>query len=123
MTEELLDGDRIEVYRNLHKDCFSIRKNGKVVKYVYDTDELYMKDIKFVVQSAGHAKVLREQKKNVHAFVRGTYDENKRGTMQMVAHYNPYRYDYFFTIFGGNVRPLYEARKVALSRGKVYVTL
>ena len=56
-------GDRIEVYRNLHKDCFSVRKNGIVVKYINDDESLHLTDVKFVVQPAGHAKVLKEKRK------------------------------------------------------------
>ena len=123
MKKDILqNGDRIEVYRNLHKDCFSVRKNGRVVKHVQDDEQLYMSDVKFVVQPAGRRKVIRERRKNVHAFVRGTYDNNSRATMQMVVHYNPYSRDHFFTVFGGNVRPIYEARVATLHKGKVYAT-
>lgn len=119
--DKLRTGDRIEVYRNLHKDCFSIRKNGRVVKYIYDDEQLHMRDVKFAVQPAGHAKVIREQKKNVHAFVRGTYEGQPPYAHQAVVHYNPYRHDYFFTIFGGNISPIYKARRATLTDGKVYV--
>ena len=29
-------GEKVEVYRNLHKDCFSVRKRGKVIGYIHD---------------------------------------------------------------------------------------
>ena len=121
MYTELKPGDRVEVYRNLHKDCFSVRKNGLVVKHIYNDEDLYMRDVKFVVQPAGRAKVLKEKRKNVHAFVRGTYQESG-STMQTVAHYNPYKFGHFFTIFGGNVTPIHEARRVTLHKGQVYAT-
>ena len=70
---DLKYGDKIEVYRNLHKNCFSVRHKGKVVGYLYDDEQLALTNVKFVVQPAGRAKVLRENKKNVHAFVRGEY--------------------------------------------------
>ena len=70
---DLKYGDKIEVYRNLHKKCFSVRHKGKVVGYLYDDEQLALTNVKFVVQPAGRAKVLRENKKNVHAFVRGEY--------------------------------------------------
>ena len=125
--DNLQFGDRIEVYRNLHKDCFSIRKNGRVVKYIYNNDKLHMSDVKFAVQPAGRAKVLREGRKNVHAFVRGIYAGGPteygegQAAWQSVAHYNPYKHGYFFTIFGGNIRRINEARKASLSDGKVFV--
>ena len=61
---------KVEVYRNLHKNCWSVRdcKTKKVIKHVQSA---YIKNAELVVQPAGRSKVLREQRKNVHAFVRG----------------------------------------------------
>ena len=105
-NDELQDGDRVEVYWNLHKDCFSVRKNGRVVDYLYGRDYLTLTDVKFVVQPAGRERVLRERKKNVHAFVRGhvthTCNEDKClggdnwGEREVNITYNPYREGYFF---------------------------
>ena len=63
---------QVEIYRNLHKKCFSIRHNGKVIDYLYDDQELHLIDVKFRVQPAGRERVRRENKKNVHAYVKGT---------------------------------------------------
>jgi len=61
---------RVEVYFNLHKKTFSVRdcKTGRVVKH---TNDITILEPKFVVRKAGRERVLRERKKNVHAFVRG----------------------------------------------------
>jgi hypothetical protein len=117
-------GDRIEVYRNLHKDCFSVRKNGIVVKYINDDESLHLTDVKFVVQPAGHAKVLKEKRKNVHAYVRGIYAGDRMRESTRVARYNPYLCDSFITYspFKGP-SPIYKARSASLFRGKVYVTI
>tara|TARA_Y100000593_G_C4242328_1_gene302798 strand:- start:438 stop:881 length:444 start_codon:yes stop_codon:yes gene_type:complete len=81
---------------------------GKVVDRV---DHIVIKDPVFVVQPAGRARVLREGKKNVHAFVRGTWStrgahaqwlctrEGKRHRGRMVT-YNPYKSDRFQTSAG-----------------------
>ena len=58
----------VQVYRNLHRKCWSVRQNG-IVKAHCNTIQLI--DCKLVVQPAGRAKVLREKKKNVHAYVKG----------------------------------------------------
>ena len=84
---------KIEVYRNLHRDCWSVRQNGLVK---FHCQYIYMRDCNFVVQPAGHAKVLREKKKNVHAFVRGylTLDDSAIGTHLFCwddIYYNPYK--------------------------------
>jgi len=116
----LQDGDRVEVYRNLHKNCFSIRKNGRVVDYRYDDEMLTLVDVKFAVQPAGRAKVLREQKKNVHAFIRGTVSFETPVAYQELVSYNPYKADTFVVTFGGLQNPIYKARRVTLSYGKVW---
>ena len=97
---------RVEVYFNLHKKTFSVRncKTGLVIAH---TDNIWVEDPVFVVRKAGREKVLREKKKNVHAFVRGTWmkdllveDAQKifdhRGVSEEVT-YNPYKYDSFIT--------------------------
>ena len=94
-----------------------------MVRYIYDDEKLNMRDIKFAVQPAGHAKVIREQTKNVHAFVRGTFAGYTDGILawQQRVTYNPYKHDYFFSTFGGNTSPVYKARYATLSQGQVYV--
>lgn len=120
-NETLQDGDRVEVYRNLHKNCFSIRKNGRVVGYRSDDEMLTLVDVKFAVQPAGRERVLRERKKNVHAFIRGTVSFNSPVAYQELVSYNPYKGDSFFVTFGGLQNPIQEARRVTLSDGKVWV--
>jgi hypothetical protein len=56
------------VYWNLHKKCFSLMQQGKVVDH---RDMVLIKDAEFRVREGGRQRVLQEQKKNVHAFVVG----------------------------------------------------
>jgi len=97
---------RVEVYFNLHKKLFSVRdcKTGRVVHHTYN---IWIEDPVFVVRKAGRERVLREKKKNVHAFVRGTWMQDllievapkilgHRDRSQEVT-YNPYKYDSFVT--------------------------
>ena len=100
---------RVEVYFNLHKKLFSVRdcKTGRVVHHTYN---IWIEDPVFVVRKAGRERVLREKKKNVHAFVRGTWMQDllvedaptfhkildHRECSQEVT-YNPYKYDSFVT--------------------------
>ena len=135
---KLNHGDRIEVYRNLHNDTFSIRRNGKVVKHLANWQTIFLKDVKFAVQPAGREKVRREGKKNVHAFIRGTYlapstfphttSEFKDKCTEWVT-YNPYQNDHFtatvtdpettFTSY----QDVHEAKLVTLTYGYVYAAL
>jgi hypothetical protein len=123
---DLKYGDKIEVYRNLHKNCFSVRHKGKVVGYLYDNEQLALTNVKFVVQPAGRAKVLRENKKNVHAFVRGEYvgfENNLTNNLYFgkfedldfyAVSYNPYKSDKFVVKETG--KPI-ESNSEALIRG------
>ena len=93
---------RVEVYWNLHKKCYSVRHRGKVIDHV---PYVVLRDVKWVVQPAGRRRVLRERKKNVHAFARGTWlrgnDEldlsnQKLGlTKRQPVKYNPYHHTSF----------------------------
>jgi len=97
---------RVEVYFNLHKKLFSVRdcKTGRVVHH---THLIWIEDPVFVVRKAGREKVLREKKKNVHAFVRGTWFkvQSDLDVSRLIDHqacsdevtYNPYKYDSFVT--------------------------
>ncbi len=54
------------VYWNLHKKCYSVRFRGRVIHHL---DRLIGVNATFRVSQAGRKRVLREQSKNVHAFV------------------------------------------------------
>lgn len=85
---------RVDVYYNLHKKTFSVRHKGKVIAH---RDYVWIKDAQFVVSEAGRQRVLREKKKNVHAFVRGEWLEHTSRQTAIEgtkyggrASYNPY---------------------------------
>lgn len=128
---DLKYGDKIEVYRNLHKKCFSVRHKGKVVGYLQDSEQLSLTNVKFVVQPAGRAKVLRENKKNVHAFVRGEYTGFINNLIEKMhfgpfhdldfssVSYNPYKSDKFIVESDG--KPIAWYQDVLIRGGKVLV--
>ena len=87
----------VEVYRNLHRNCWSIRdaKSKLVLGYA---DDVTLSDAYFVVNESGRQRVLRDKKKNVHAFVRGRIlftDVPCTGTKVT---YNPYKFGSFVTV-------------------------
>lgn len=83
----------VEVYRNLHKNCWSVRnpKTGRVIAYV---NTIHLENTVLVVRPAGREKVLRENRKNVHAFIKGTPSTCNQVHLAQVS-YNPYRYTSF----------------------------
>ena len=91
----------VDVYRNLVKGGISVKAMegedyGRVIQYA---DEVVVEDVEFVVQPAGRQRVLDEQQKNVHAFVRGELVENQDPFPNNTTHviYDPYKYDSFVT--------------------------
>jgi len=124
---------RVEAYYNLHKKCLSYRPSGGKVRHAH---ALLLNNVKFAVQPAGRERVIREKKKNVHAFVRGevafvlrhdiTEDDGDLSPENMDRHsyrrvtYNPYKYESF--VFADNGEPVYEARQVAIIGREIWVT-
>lgn len=108
---------RVDVYWNLHKKCWSVKHKGKVVKHL---KSLVVNNAKLVVQPAGREKVLREKRKNVHAFVRGDLSSEEAialGSIERVR-YNPYLFGHFFNSLN---EPIFEAPKIHMTEdGKCF---
>lgn len=89
-------GQRVDVYFNLNKHVFSIRVKGIVVLH---TAHLVLRDVTFVVSEIGRQKVIRNRKKNVHAYARGTLvslDLPLIHTNTREITYLPYEHNQFF---------------------------
>lgn len=92
-----------QVYRNLRNGKWSVQKrDGSKVQVVAHADNVYLGICSFVVQEKGNQRVRLEQRKNVHAFVRGVLLDTPPdvsedgGTTGMVeVTYNPYKYTSF----------------------------
>ena len=83
----------VKVYWNLHRDCFSVQQDGLVVCHA---DQVELRDVTFKVSEAGRQRVLKDRKKNVHAFTVGYLDDkyaDRYWDVKVV--YNPYKYDSF----------------------------
>lgn len=98
----------VEIYKNLHNGLFSVRQNGLVVAHVesFSLSRVFCK-----VSETGRQKVIREQKKNVHAFLCGYLLEvncigSDNGLFEMLVHnhkltYNPYKGGHFVKLEQG----------------------
>ena len=92
-----------QIYRNLRNGKWSVQhRAGREVKVVAHADNVYMGVCSFVVQERGNQRVRLEQRKNVHAFVRGVLldapenliaDPASGGMVELT--YNPYKYTSF----------------------------
>ena len=102
---------KVEVYFNLHKKCWSIKQAGRPVVHA---DFIEIKDPQFVVQQGGNARVRREKRKNVHAFVRGYITKGLKimPTKQKLVTYNPYKHTSF--VERGSEEPICNAEYAVL---------
>ena len=82
----------VKVYWNLHRDCYSIQQDGLVVAHA---DMIDLRSVTFKVNEAGRQRVLKEGRKNVHAFVVGYLDDKPCRYWDIKIVYNPYKYDSF----------------------------
>lgn len=112
---------KVEVYFNLHKKVFSIRKpNGVVIKH---DSYVAIKNPKYVVQPAGNEKVRKEKRKNVHAYVRGEMVDTipELGMKVKAITYNPYKNKTF--VLSESQKPTHESDYAVLytmdERGKI----
>jgi len=105
---------KVEVYFNLHKRVFSVRscKTGRVIHH---TKNVHIRDPQFVVREGGRQRVLRERKKNVHAFVRGNLTAFKDSPSYLAdtIGYNPFKYDSFVKM--PDEAPVYKAFRAWLN--------
>tara|TARA_R100001230_G_C5540709_1_gene71509 strand:+ start:101 stop:532 length:432 start_codon:yes stop_codon:yes gene_type:complete len=106
---EFLDGlvdlsKPVEVYKNLNRDCFSVRQ-GRIVRF--HTKIICLKDVTYKVSEAGRQRVLKEKRKNVHAFVVGTICHSEEVWKEKLpfpaawVSYNPYKNDSFYVVGDG----------------------
>ena len=113
---------RVYVYWNLHKDRYSVRRDGRVSRHA---DFVHLENVKFSVSEAGRQRVLATKNKNVHAGVRGEDRAPKappsiRGWRRIT--YDPYRFDHFVTV--SEERPVVGADqlvgKIVNGRARLY---
>jgi hypothetical protein len=107
-----------EVYFNLHKHLFSMVQDDLVVLH---SESIVLTEAVFKVSEKGRQRVLREQRKHVHAKVYGDF----QGTWESdipegfrEAYYNPYKVDSFVDL--ETMEPLFEANEVILQDKRIW---
>ena len=123
---------KVAIYRNLHKNCLSVQSRervdyGKVIAYC---KSIFVKRPKFIVREKGRLKVLKESRKNVHAFIVGECpslelwswlrDIKMGGNPTTKVFYNPYKYSTFVDKDGN---PVYKARAVVVNTNYIQADL
>ena len=82
---------RVRVYWNLHKKVFSVLdwtdNKGRLLRHL---DSIVLMNCKLIVQPDGQARVRREKKKYVHAFIEGDICTSSTRYQSEQVRYNPY---------------------------------
>lgn len=90
---------RVAVHRNLHTGGYSVvaREGDEYGRVIDHVDTYHLRDVSLDVQPGGRKRVLRDKRKNVHAFVVGERIEASMAPTGgwVEATYNPYKYDSF----------------------------
>ena len=96
--------NKVFAYRNLNRKgvVWSI-KDCKTNLVIDRVGEAYFKDVELKVSQAGRERVLREERKNVHAGVKGIrLKRHPKGVFER-AYYDPYKTDSFIDWHGLSV--------------------
>ena len=86
---------QVLIYKNLHNGLFSVKQNGLVVAHV---ESVVLKYGFFDVNQAGRKRVIKEKKKNVHAYVKGfvvSVNTVWKTEQKRLVTYNPYINEHF----------------------------
>lgn len=113
--------DRVFVYRNLHRHCFSLRDAKTRIVTGYASHVVLAK-ADLVVSQKGRERVLREKRKNVHAGIRGLLLFAEESALEfrkqiqesdwVKLYYNPYKTAQFIRT---------DTREPVLKTGLVYL--
>ena len=87
----------VDVYFNVTRKVFSIRQDGIVIAH---RSNLFLTHSKFIVRESGQKRVRETGHKNVHAFVRGMWNQKDYHTFKDLllwrrVSYNPKRDNFF----------------------------
>ena len=95
---------QVDCYWNFRKKQWSILHKGKLLKHL---SYVRLDNVQFIVRPGGRARVLRDNRKNVHAYARGKLMNGEAlGTGEILSwnttvtsiRYNPYENETFVTV-------------------------
>ena len=111
---------KVRIYYNFRKKIFSVQEkvNGSW-KVTEHTNEIFLRNVEFKVSEAGRQRVLKDKRKNVHAFILGERFPfiPKSFVYRDEVSYNPYKGENFIVV--SEQKPLDWAKYVAIVGGKV----
>lgn len=115
----------LRVYRNLHKGNFSVQSYIQDKSGYRVTDRVtsaILEDCSFRVYEAGRQKVLRERRKNVHAYVEPKSYRHIQGEVDVTnfreIYYNPYEHDSF--VYKDTKKTVVSVSRILTYNNKLY---
>lgn len=112
---------RVKIYYNLHKHCLSVlHKTKKGWRLKEHRQSINLCDVKFTVNETSRQRVIREKRKNVHAFIEGT-EVNEIPELTYKVTYNPYKYSNFMKCIGDIKTPVTTAQHCSISGRHVMI--
>lgn len=115
MTQQDMVGKRLKIYYNLHKHCLSLQYKGKIIGYA---DSISLENVELKVSQSGRERVLRDKRKNVHAYVIGTVVEKAWNNLKAMVTYNPYKYSTF--VNRETLEPVYNKKYCTIKDKNIY---
>ncbi len=97
----MIDRDRpVRVFKNLKHGCYTIMQDGRVRA---SAKQVRLLDVEFRVRESGRLRMVREQRRNVHAFAVGQLSDyvhpSESRCLEWLSgrgvYYDPYRYAFF----------------------------
>lgn len=115
----------LRVYRNLHRGNFSIQSYVQEKGGYRVTDRVnsaILEDCTFRVYEFGRQKVLRDRRKNVHAYVEPKSYRHIKGEVDVTnlreIYYNPYDHDSF--VYKDTMKKVVSVSRVLTYNNKLY---
>jgi hypothetical protein len=115
---------KFRIYRNLHKQCFSILKydNSKGGYRLHAHEkEIFLPSAEFKVYESGRNRVLLEGRKNVHAYIICEQYSTKLPTCRISTevYYNPYFCKSF--VHKNHNLPIFKSNNIILKNTKCFI--
>lgn len=88
---------KVDVYIDTNSEIVSVRsrETDSYGRVVAKRPKVHISDAEFVIQEGGQETCREEGVKNVHALVRGEWDESEKVIFGEKVVYNPFEYDEF----------------------------
>jgi len=113
------------VYRNLHRGNFSVQSYLQYKKGYRVTDRVstaILEDCSFRVYESGRQKVIKEKRKNVHAYIESDSYRVINGDVDVSnfreIYYNPYDLDAF--VYKDNLKKVEKVKSILTYNNKLY---